>query len=114
MTPELSIVESPEQATFDDFWKECPKRVDKMLAKAKWDAITSPDGLSTRIKDRETGELVEVHLKATPDELVAGMKRYDRSVRTYKPGADWGTLKDDSAYICHPSTWLNRGRWLDD
>lgn len=37
---------------------------------------------------------------ATPEELLQGLLRYRRN----KP--------DEQAY-CHPTTWLNQGRWLD-
>ena len=29
-------------ATFDDFWQAYPRRIGKPLARAKWEAITSP------------------------------------------------------------------------
>ena len=96
-------------ADFEAFWKECPKRVDKALAKAKWDKITG-EGLKTRMLDRDSGMFVEIELKATPEELIAGMKRYYRTQfdrATYK-------IRDDGKYTMHPATWLNRGRWMDD
>jgi hypothetical protein len=38
---------------------------------------------------------------ATQDELLAGVQQY----LLHKPEyADW----------CHPATWLNKGRWMDD
>jgi len=100
--------------TFDDFWKAYPypRRIKKLLAKAKWDAITSENGLSTRTFDKDADRYVAIELKATPAELVAGVKRYDEANRATGIG-DYG-YKDDGKYICHPATWLNQGRWMDD
>jgi len=38
---------------------------------------------------------------ATVDEILAGVERYKKSKPEY---ADW----------CHPKTWLNQGRWMDE
>ena len=38
---------------------------------------------------------------ATLPELLAGVERYKQSKPAY---ADW----------CHPATWLNQGRWMDE
>lgn len=38
---------------------------------------------------------------AAADEIIAGVERYKRHKPDY---ADW----------CHPATWLNAGRWMDD
>jgi hypothetical protein len=38
---------------------------------------------------------------ASQDELLAGLERYKKNKPAY---ADW----------CHPATWLNRGRWMDE
>lgn len=97
-----------EANRFEDFWRAYPKRVGKPLAKAKWDAITG-GGLKTRTLDKDSGTYVEIELKATPDEIIAGAKKYaatqvDR--QTYK-------LKDDGKFTCQPATWLNQGRWED-
>lgn len=105
-----SVVQMPrtETATFDDFWRAFPKRVGKPLAKAKWDAITG-DGLKTRTLDKDSGTYVEIELKATADEIVAGAKKYSATQidrQTYR-------LKDDGKYTCQPATWLNQGRWMD-
>ena len=94
---------------FEEFWKAYPRRCSKMLAKAKWDKITN-GGMTTHIKDHDSGEMVEIFLQATADEIIAGAKRY------YETQIDKKTwkLKDDGKYTCHPATWLNRGRWLDE
>lgn len=38
---------------------------------------------------------------ATADDILAGVDRY---IATKPEYADW----------CHPSTWLNKGRWMDE
>jgi len=99
----------PATATFEDFWQHYPRRVGKPLAKAKFDAITG-SGLETRTLDRDSNTYVEITLTATPDEILDGAKRYRKSqidLQTYK-------LKDDGRFTCHPATWLNQGRWLDE
>lgn len=93
---------------FEEFWKAYPKKVGKPLAKAKYQAIIA-GGLKTRTLDKDSGTYVEIELEATEEELIEGAKRYsdrmfDRS--TYR-------FKDDGKFICHPSTWLNRGLWMD-
>lgn len=105
-----------QMATFDDFWRLCPKKVGKPIAEAKWRAITSPQGMMTRTLDRDSGLYIDIHLKATPEELIAGMKRY---CMEQCPTSTWeeiaqgrARLKDGGKYTCHPSTWLNQGRWM--
>jgi hypothetical protein len=100
---------APAAATFDEFWRVYPRRVGKPLARAKWEAITN-GGLRTRTLDRDSGQFVDIELSATPEELVAGARRYrDAQVdkTTFK-------LKDNGKFILHPATFLNQGRWEDE
>lgn len=101
----------PAPDSFDEFWLAYPhpRRVGRVLAKAKWDAITN-GGLSTRTLDRDSGQYVSIELKASPAEILAGLKAYDE--RNRNPGAHW-EYKDGGKFICHPATWLNQGRWMD-
>lgn len=92
----------PSAATFEAFWKLYPRKIDKALAKAKWDAITN-GGLSTRMLDRDSGQYVDITLKASADEIMDGVRRYK----------DWLPLEYDEKYVPHAATWLNRGRWMD-
>jgi len=103
----------PEPDSFDAFWRAypSPRRVGKVLAKVKWDAITSAGGLSTRILDKDSGEYVPVELRATPEEIIEGVKRYDAAMRL--PGVGEYGYKDGGKFICLPSTYLNQGRWMD-
>ena len=99
----------PEPGTFEEFWLHYPKKVGKPLAKAKWDAITGPDGLCTRTLDRDSGQYVGIDLRATPEEILDGVKRY----RATQIDKNTYSLKDGGKYTCMPATWLNQGRWAD-
>ena len=95
---------------FDDFWSASPRKLDKVLAKARFDALTSKDGLTTRIRDRESGQLIDVHYdQVSPEILVNAMKKYAKEQMDPKTFG----YKDDGKYLIHPATFLNRGRWLD-
>ena len=102
----------PEAGSFDEFWLyyPTPRRVGKPLAKAKWDAITG-SGLKTRTLDRDSGQYVDIELQATPEEIIAGVKRYDERCR--KKGVGEYSYEDGGKFICQPSTFLNQGRWMD-
>ena len=110
MSDLTNVVRMPEAASFEQFWQVFPKRVGKAMAKAKWDAITG-DGLVTRTLDKDSGTYIELELKATPEEIIEGAKRYFQSQRL--PGIGNYRLKDDGKFTLHPSTWLNRGGWMD-
>jgi len=98
-----TVTQLHPEPTFETFWKCFPKKLDKLMCRAKWDAITGP-GLSTRMLDRDSGQYVAVTLRATPEEIVAGAKRYVSQF------VDASNYKSDFTYCCHPSTFLNRGR----
>lgn len=100
---------------FPEFWDACPKKVGKPLAQLKFNAIISAAGLKTRIFDREAGTYYEVELRSTADELIRAMKAYRET--QIVPSTRWDAklqLKDNGAFTMHPSTWLNRGRWMDE
>ena len=99
-------------SSFEDFWKESPKKEKKALAQAKWAAITAEKGLHTKTLDRDSGTYIDLALKATPEELVEAMKRYHRSQISPMIGfeAPRHYLRDDGKYTLHPSNWLNQGR----
>ena len=101
----------PKTASFDDFWKVYPKKVGKPLAQAKWNAIIN-GGLKTRTLDRDSGQYVEIELQATPDEIIAGARRYYE--RNRKPGVGNYGFIDDGKFLLHPATFLNKGRWQDE
>lgn len=97
----ITVLQQKKDSPFDQFWSRCLKKTDKALAKAKWDAITTT-GLSTRMLDKDSGQYVEVTLKATPEQIIEGMKQYGLR-----------NLETEDRYIMGPATWLNRGRWMD-
>lgn len=106
-TDETEHTEASER--FDEFWDVFPKKQGKAKAKAKWDAITN-GGLETKTRDSDSGTYVDIFLKATAEEIIAGAKRYrDRQIdkQTYK-------LRDNGRYTCMPANWLNQGRWEDE
>lgn len=102
----------PEPGSFEEFWQAFPfpRRQNKALAKAKWEKITG-DGLDTKMLDKSNGSYEPMFLKATPQEILEGVKRYDAKHR--HPHERW-RYKDDGKYVAAPHTWLNRGGWLDD
>lgn len=108
----VQMRERPEPGTFEEFWFEYPypRRVGKLLAKAKWDAITN-GGLRTRTLDRDSGQYVTIEVTATPEEIIAGLRKYEQKNR--KPGTGEYGYVDDGKFICHPSVFLNQGRWMD-
>jgi NADH:ubiquinone oxidoreductase subunit F (NADH-binding) len=99
--------------SFQDFWDlfPPPKRVQKALCMAKWEAITSNDGLQTRMKDKDAERLVEIKLKATPEEIIEGLKR--SCERWRGRGEQRYGWEDGGKWIPMASTWLNQGRWMD-
>ena len=99
----------PDTDQFEQFWQAYPscRRIDKALCRAKFEAITSPAGLSTRMLDKDSGRYVDAHMRATAAEIIAGAKKYDRS----QPLRDYDYAEPQ--YIRHPATWLNRGGWED-
>lgn len=101
----------PQTATFDDFWKVYPRKIKRALALAKWNAITSEEGLKTKTLDKDSGTYVEIHLKATPEEILEGARRYREAQR--EPGTGNYGFKDGGKFIAHPANWLNQGRWED-
>lgn len=104
MSEPVPIRPQPKEATFDEFWELYWRKIDKALARTKWDRITN-GGLATRTMDRDSGQFIDIRLQAGPEEIIAGLKRYNR--KNYEE-------KTEMKYICHPATWLNRGRWMDE
>lgn len=99
----------PAVDLFDEFWKEYPKKIGKAVCRELWNHIVN-GGLETKTLCRDSNSYVKITLKATPEEIIAGAKRYDAKMRdrtTFK-------LKDDGRFVCQPATWLNQGRWSDE
>lgn len=91
---------------FETFWKHYPRKVGKALAKARWNAII--EGGTTRTLDRDSGQYVALELKATAEEMLAGLKAWKAANTNFQ-----GDFLIEEKYIPHASTWLNRGMWMD-
>lgn len=68
---------------FDDFWNNCPRKIAKKKTKTIYNNL---------IKKKEV----------TEERLINSMDKYAESVKN-----------TDIAFIVHPTTWLNQGRWDD-
>src|SRR5208337_4075576 len=71
------------------WWPQYPLKVEKIAAKKLIRAI-----IEGRCRDG---------LKATPQELLAGVMRYAAAM-----------TGKERRYIKHPTTWLNKGCWTDE
>jgi hypothetical protein len=100
-------------ATFDEFWDLFPsvRRSCRAICRMKWDAITSANGMKAKMKDRSTDEYMYTTLKATPEEILDGLKRSRE--RWQGKGEQKYGWEDGGRYIPMPATWLNQGRWMD-
>ena len=103
------IQPTDERATaFNEFWKwypHNPSRKSKAAARSLFMKITSPGGVSTRTKNKDSGGYIDIHLEATPDEIIAGCKIFRQGL------TDRQTYKVDSTYAPDAVVWLNGGRW---
>lgn len=108
-----TVVTLNRDEKFEEFWNlwPSPRRTGKALAKAKWDAIVGPTGLRTRAKDPTTDTYIPLTLSATPEEIIAGLKRARE--QWSGTGAEKYGWKDGGKFIPMPITWLNQGRWMD-
>ena len=68
---------------FEHFWKNCPRKIAKKKTKSIYNNL---------IKQKEVSE----------NQLITAMDRYSDSVKD-----------TETAFIVHPVTWLNQGRWED-
>lgn len=106
----MNIVQLKPQPTFDDWWERQMHKVGKVICQIKWDAITSEEGYHTRMMDKSTGEYIDVHLKASPQEIIEGQKRQNKEfyeVNGFKN-------KEAKNFVRRPQQWLNQGGWLDE
>lgn len=103
---------APNHATFDQWWDMQFHKIGKPLCKAKWDAITSPQGYRTRMLDKTTGEYVQIHLKATSDELLDAQKRQNKAF--FEKHGYGEKAQAEKQYLRRPATYLNQGGWEDE
>ena len=69
--------------TFDQFWNEYPRKVNKPGALKSW-------------KNKKLNDSIDI--------VLAGLE-------VWKASREWA--KDNGQYIPHPATWLNQERWND-
>jgi len=101
----MNIVQlNPQTVTFEDWWERQIHKTGKAICQMKWNAITSEEGYRTKMLDKSTGDYVEVHLKATPEEIFEGQKRQNKEF--FKSG-------EDRKFLRRPQQWLNQGGWMD-
>ena len=100
----------PEPALFDEWWSLQFHKTEKPLCKVKFDAITSPRGYHTRMMDKTTGEYVEIHLQATPEEILEAQKRQNKAFFERHGYAN----EHEKQFMRRPKQWLNQGGWLDE
>ena len=105
-------MQQPEKDSFEEFWLwyPAPRRQGKPLCRAKWNAITG-EGLKTRMLDKDSGQYVEIFLKATPQQIIEGVKKY--AERMKDPQGKYGSYLDSGKFIVAPAVFLNQGRYED-
>lgn len=77
------------ETAFEKFWDECPRKIGKGNARKFFDQIVTGKHKSAKQTD--------------PEILIEAMQTF-ASVMADK----------EAEFICHPSTWLNGQRWLDE
>ena len=102
----------PELSHFDEWWSLQFHKTGKVMAKAKWDRITSPEGLTTRAMDKSTNEYVQIHLQASPEEIVDAQKRQNKAF--FKQHGYGEEAQKAKQYLRRPIQYLNQGGWLDE
>ena len=96
-----------KEAGFDEFWDayHSERRRKKSACRVVFEKITSPEGYHTRTRDKDSGQMIDIHLQATPEEIIMGAKAYyyQECVRGDTP----------AKFILHSTTFLNQGAWED-
>ncbi len=75
-----------ESDSFEAFWRLCPRRVSKRVARTAYDKALK---------------------RASPEEIINGMKKYAAWLAEAGP-------KNWRPHPKHPATWLNGDCWLDE
>ena len=99
------------EADFEAFWALVPseRKRGKAMCRALFNQITRPGGRSTRTLMRDSGQYVELHLEASPREIIDGWRRYIVGQIDKNNGF---RLRDGGKYTLLPATFLNRGEWM--
>ena len=106
----MNVVQLKPEPAFDDWWQLQHHKIGKVICQAKWNAITSEEGYHTRTLDKSTGEYFDIHLKASPQEIIEGQKRQNRA---FYETHGYGKCEEQK-YLRRPQQWLNQGGWLDE
>lgn len=86
---------------FERFWNVYPRKVNRAMALGKWKIAI--EGGVTRTLDKDAGEHVVIeHPGTDPADIITAAALYARQ-----------TVNDDMQYVLHPTTWFNRGRYMD-
>jgi len=82
-------------AAFGEWWKGVPRKVGKGAARRAWPGALRKVGWDGAARSPSLSKATAV--------LVAAAAKWKAS-----------TVDKDAQFICHPSTWLNGERWLDE
>lgn len=85
------LTDAEGRAAFDAWWETYPRKVGKLTAESAWRRLLQ----AGRLPDRQT------LLDAT-------------AAMTARVAREHPNTEDRKRYTPHPSTWLNRGGWLDE
>ncbi len=79
----LHNTQDTHNSLFEHFWNKCPRKIGKKKVKSIYTNLVAKK-------------------EVTQNQLITAMQRYADSVKD-----------TDTAFIAHPTTWLNQGRWED-
>lgn len=102
-----------EQALFDEWWKLQFHKVNRLLCRAKWLEIISPEGHATQIKDKSNNTYMDAHLQASPQEILEAQKRQNKRFFT-QYGTSGPKYEEAKKFLRRPQQWLNQGGWMDE
>ena len=96
-------------ATFEDWWQLFPSdlRQKKAVCEQKWKFITG-EGLDTTTLDKDSGTYVPLFVKATPEEIIDGTRKWREQLKRQ----DFG-FHPDIRYEPRAPQFLNQARWRD-
>ncbi len=104
-----NVVNLQTKATFDDFWDVVWNKKEKSTCRHIFRLVTRPGGWDTWAPVKIGGQVIdrmEVHLEATPEEIIEGAKREVKLQMT----SDYKMPE----HMIWPKTWLMSGGWDND
>lgn len=102
------VTEDYNKEAFARFWEWYPLKKGKPKAREIFLKITAPGGYRTRTFDKDSGTYIDLHLTASPEQLVEAAKEFWKSLPSKGE-----SYTRDTTYCPHPATWLNQGRFED-